>query len=634
MRPSARSSLTGRHAWGLLCILSLLALAPWAPHVSAQDAPPAAEEAAAEAPAETTAETAEEAPAEALPQVRYVASMTLGGEVLSSPPSFSLFEGADTQMTLRDWLHRLAEARNDAEIAAVAVEIDYPQLTWAEAQELADAVARLNQVKPVYAFFTEASASHYLVASAARDVAMEPAGELAIFGLAAELTFFRDALDWLGVVPQFVQIGRFKGAEEPFTRTEPSGELKKEYNDLFDGLYGQMCAQIARQRKLTEPQVRKAIDEGPFDGNEAVQHKLVDRLVTRNRWRQQVEAQLTNGSDDVAIAWRDEYGAKQARSLDLSNPWKLLGLLTAAPSQQQTVDPTIAIIHADGLIHMGSSGGGLFDDEPSVGHETLIKAFDRARKDENIRAVIFRIDSPGGSALASELIHQAVLECDKAKPVIVSISSMAASGGYYLAAAGREIIADPSAIIGSIGVVSGKLSLEGLMDKLKIRTYSFTRGAHAGMVLSRPWTQEELAIVRKQAQRIYETFTDRVKAARADKIASVEDVAQGRIFTAQQAVKNGLVDSLGGLREAVIAAQKAAGVQTRNYIDLPRPRTLAEMLSDGPGVRALQAGSLEKAALLSVLRQRPQLRYLFSLAWQMQNERVLLALPHGLHLQR
>jgi len=581
-------------------------------------------------------------PAAARPKPIPVAHIRLSGAVLARPPDFSLFGADSMYMTLNDWLKRLAKARTDPQIRAVAIELDNPRMSWAQAQELADAVRRLDAVKPAYAHITSAGASQYVVASAARDLAIEPAGGIEVIGLAAELLFFRGTLDKLGIQPQFVQIGRFKGASEPFSRTRPSRELALELNKVLDGIYEQLCGQIARQRKLSRARVRAVIDNGPFDAHDAKKFRLVDRLSGRHDWLETVARRVAPGKDET-VAWKRAYGKKPSVGLDLSNPFSLLTTLFKA-RDPGVREPTVAVIHAEGMIVSGSSGSGLFGLHV-VGARTLAKTFDRVRKDGRVKGVIFRVDSPGGSALASELIYQAVRRCAAAKPVIVSVADQAASGGYYIAAGGTRIIADPGAIIGSIGVLSGKLSLQDfLADKLGITTYAATRGKNAGLVLSRPWTKEELAIVRKQARKTYDLFLARVRQGRGKvfaRDADLQAVAEGRIFTAAQAKANGLIDEIGGLNEALIAVRRAAGIRKCHLISLPRPKTLMDLLSgedeDSATPVRLEPDASQRLqlAVLKRLAERPLgFVYLLNLAEQMKTERVLAAAPWHLSIRR
>lgn len=437
-----------------------------------------------------------------------------------------------------------------------------------QAQELADAVERLQAAKPVYAFLSSGDTKDFLIASAAGKVSMDPAGSLEITGLAGEMMFFRDTLAWLGIEPQFIQIGRFKGAAEPMTATQPSAELQQVYGWLLDDLYAQMCEQIARQRHITKEQAVAAIDAGPLSAGSAKEHALVDQLVEGVDWQDFVTQSVSRkGAAGGDVEWVRNYGRKTRASVDLSNPFALFRSL-AAPSEQAITDPTIAIIHVDGMIVSGVSGEGMLSDR-RVGDRTLTACLRKVAEDDRVKAVILRINSPGGSAIASEQIYQAVRRLAEKKPVIASVSQMAASGGYYIAVGANRILADPAALTGSIGVISGKLAFSDLLGKLKINRYEMTRGKNAGMWLTRPWNAREQEIIRSLAQQTYELFVRRVAQSRAGKIKSMDAVAQGRVFTARQAVENGLIDGIGGMREAMAAAQNAAHTPRCRFVTLP-----------------------------------------------------------------
>ena len=565
-----------------------------------------------------------------------VAHIRLEGIVLSSPPDFSWFGDQAPGMTLREWVQRLAKARNDENVRAVALEVDMALMNWAQAQELADAVGRLNAVKPVYAHVTSGGALSYLVASAARETTMEPAGTLMLVGLGAELMFFKGTLNWLGIDAQMIQIGRYKGAAEPYTRTGPTPEMKGEYDKLLDDLYDQLCQQIARQRRLTVPHVRNAIDEGPLDAPQAKDFRLVDRLVPKSEWREYVAGKVAHDQRAKSAVLLPDYARKKRKEMDLSNPFAVFSLMMGGRGEEKTQDPTVAIVHADGMIVPGKSGQGIFGTR-MVGSATMTECFEQVARDDNVKAVIFRIDSPGGSALASELILQAARKCAAKKPVIVSIAGLGASGGYYIALGGQKVLADPAALVGSIGVVAGKLALSGLYDKIGISTCEITRGRNAGLFLSRRWGEREEAKVRAMAARTYDTFVSRVKESRGKRIKDVGAVAQGRIFTARQAAKNGLIDEIGGLREAVAAAQSAAKLKSSHFLLLPRPQTLLDMLYGGgvsaPPAPAAATDLLERFRMMSPgLLSAPSQEmagaaYLLELGRMLSAEHVLAAMP-------
>jgi protease-4 len=326
--------------------------------------------------------------------------------------------------------------------------------------------------------------------------------------------------------------------------------------------------------------------------------------------------------------------------MDFSNPFAMMRLMFGGPPKLAAREPTVAIIHANGMIVGGKSGQGLFGTR-LAGAQTLAKCFKQVGEDDKVKAVILRINSPGGSALASELIYQAARKCARRKPVIASISQVGGSGGYYIALGGQKILADPAAITGSIGVLSGKLAMRGLLGKLGITTYEIARGRNASLwSSSREWTARELGVVRKLAQRTYDVFVSRVKASRGKRIKELDAVTQGRIFTARQAAANGLIDSLGGLREAIAAAQSAAKIKSSYIIVLPRPRTLADMFYGGSETAFPDAASPLRqwtrgdASLLPIGGRRAAgIGYLLNLARLLEAETALAAMPHYLSVQ-
>ena len=554
---------------------------------------------------------------------RQIAHVRLTGAISNAPGGMAMFSLGGKSVTLRDWLQRLAVIRRDEKITAVALQIGSPAVSWAHAQELADAIARLGKVKPVHVHLTSSGTSGYLLASAGETLSMEPMGQIMVTGLAAELTFFRGSLDWLGIEPQFIQIGRFKGAAEPYARTKPSKELTGEYDKILDDLYDQLISQIAKQRKLSPKAVRSAIDKGPFTASAARKLRLVDQTESLVQWRARLSGKYKNKG--LQAEWKKDFGKKKEDALDLSNPFALLRILVGGQASKKINDPTVAIIHADGMIMSGKSTESLFGVK-TVGAATLVKCFDQVAADKRIKAVIFRIDSPGGSALASELIYQAVKRCAAKKPVIASIAQTGASGGYYIAVGADTIIADAAGITGSIGVISGKLAVKGLMDQIGVSTHAITRGKNAGLMLSRPWNDREKAVMRAMAQDVYDIFTKRVKDSRGKRIGDIDKVAQGRIFTARQAKANGLIDSIGGMSEAVALAKKQAKLDACYYITLPKPPSLMDMLSGEADVKSL--APLSSMTALKRLGAGRSTAYLLTLADLLSRERILMALPH------
>lgn len=578
---------------------------------------------AATAPAATTVSTQ---PATAAAKLPKVAAIRLSGTVLEGPPQFSLFgDQSGKNKTLREWLNRLAKARQDDSIAAVALDMDDVRLGWAQAQELAQAVRKLDEVKPVYAFLTSGNVPTYLVAAAAREVTMDPAGHLDVKGIAGEMMFFRGTLDYLGVEPQMLQVGKYKGAAEPVMLKGPTKELREEYDRLFDDLFSQMVTQIADARRLKPDAVKAAIDEGPFAADDAMKHKLVDKLVARVNWKNHVGIKVAVRDQYL---WQSDYGAPSRSGLDLSNPFSMLGSLLKKPASE-IKDPTVAIVVVDGMIVTGESDVGVLGGR-TVGDRTIVKALKEVGDDKRIKAVVLRIDSPGGSAIASEMIYQAVAELAAKKPVIVSVANMAASGGYYVAVGAKTVYADSTAIVGSIGVVGGKLAIDKTLNKIGITTYEITRGKNAGLELSRPWNQRELAVITRMLLKTYDLFLQRVKAGRGNRIKDIDSVAQGRVFTARQAVDNGLIDKVGTLADSVDAARKAAGIKTSAIIVLPRAKTLADILlgTDDDASVSGMGTNIDLRLLRQLGLDRPGVSYLLNLARMIGSEKTLTVMPH------
>ena len=501
-------------------------------------------------------------------------------------------------------------------------------MTWSQAQELADAIKRLGATKPVHAYLRDGQTMSYLVASAANKVTMDPAVTVMLVGLSSEVVFVKGTLDRVGVEPQIVQVGKYKGAIDPLTTTQPSAELREQHERLLDDLYAQLCEQIAAQRKLDVDAVKKAIDQGPLTAPEAQQLSLVDSLQSAHEWQQQVKD--ANGGE--ACDWVENYAAPKEELPDLSNPFAAMKLLFAAPSKKVTHDPTIAIIHANGVIISGRSDQGLFG-QTYAGARSLRDCFEQVAKDPHVKAVVFRIDSPGGSAEASENIYQAVRECAAVKPVVVSIGQLGASGGYYVAVAADTIIADPAAIVGSIGVFGGKLATSGLMEKIGITTWQTSRGKNAGLFNSHPWSDSQAAAIRKITQHTYDLFCRRVAAGRAGKVANIDDVAQGRVFTGRQALENHLVDRVGGLRDAVAAAAEAANVTHFEVISLPQSPSLTDMLMGGQLQARLGAAAAPNGpeAFVATMLD-PASAYLLDLTCLLDREPVLMAMPYWLNI--
>jgi protease-4 len=503
-----------------------------------------------------------------------VAFFDLSDGISEKPADFSLFANQQAD-TLHSLITHLKQAGDDKDIRAVLIILGDGQIGLAEAQEIRDTLVEIGKNKKVYVYADGYDTIGYTLASGATDICMLTGGEIMIPGVGFSTMFYKGAFDKLGVEADYVQIGKYKGAKEPYTNSEPSEELKGELNRLTDNLYAQIVSGIAAHRNLSTDAVKQIIDDTMISGDSAKDRGLVDHLLDEDGLRPLIEKDLNNTIDLI-----HDYGQDQEPQVDLSSPFALFSLLSRKPDV--STKPAVALIYADGVITDGEGDQSFFQGGSGVASGPMRRAFRAAAHDDTIKAVVIRINSPGGSALASEVMWQAVRRVAVKKPVIISVGSMAASGGYYLATAGDTIYADPVGIVGSIGVVGGKFVLKDLYAKLGLTTGTFSRGENAGLFSSdTPFTDKQRQLVEHWMTDTYVQFTKRVMTTRSGKIKNIDDVAQGRIFLAPQAKELGLIDEIGGTEAAIACAADRGGLAAGSYDIrvLPAARTLADLFT-------------------------------------------------------
>ncbi len=510
---------------------------------------------------------------QAVPRVAY---FDLTEPVSEKPADFTLFGETDSGLTLRVLIDRLEQARQDKGIKAVLITIGDSGLNLSQAMELRSELQALaREGKRSFVYADEYDTDAYVAASGATDVCMMEGGEIMVPGVGFETMFAKGLLDKVGVKADYVQIGEYKGADEEYTRTDASPELSGQLNKLADSLYAQIVDAIATGRKLPASDVQQLVDQAMIPGPQAKQHGLVDHLVEMDGLRD-----LMADAMGQKVELLHHYGENAREQVDLSSPFAIFSLLSRKPTE-----PTrdcVAVIYAEGVIVDGTADQGIMSQDDNIGSEDFREAVREARRDDKTKAVVIRIDSPGGSALASEVMWQSVRELAKEKPVIVSVGSMAASGGYYLASSGDYIFADPTAIVGSIGVVGGKFVLKDLFTKLGLNSESFLRGKNADLFSeSAEWDDQQRAQVTSWMKQTYDQFTQRVMTTRSGKIKDIDAVARGRIFSAKEAKDLGMVDEIGGVESAVAYAAAQTDLRPGEYDVrvLPPPRTLADMFN-------------------------------------------------------
>jgi protease-4 len=446
-------------------------------------------------------------------------------------------------------LNRLEQAASDRAVKTMLVHLDWSSFSFAQIEEILTGMdhARANGKKIVAYMGEDAGNGAYMIASGADLVLMHPAQQLGLVGLSAELMYFRGTLDLVGVEPQFARRSEYKSAAESYTNTGASAAAREQMDALLDDISMRLVQRVAIGRGRDIPEIREIIDGGPYTATEAIELGLVDD---------------TAFPDEIAKKIRDHTG----RNAFLDDEWRLSNHQSGWRAARE-----IAVIYVDGVITTGPSRGpGFFGGGRTAGSETIVRQLNRARQESSVKAVLLRVDSPGGSAYASDEIWRAVEEFQlSGKPVVVSMGGVAASGGYYVSSGADAIYASSSTITGSIGVIGGKFSLAGLYDKIGISYELYNRGRKAAMFsMSKPFDDTEYAAFDKLIGDIYNQFTNKVAVGRGMTQDDVYDVAGGRVWSGTDARDRRLVDEIGGFQEAVTRAKVEAGIQPSAKVDL------------------------------------------------------------------
>ena len=484
-------------------------------------------------------------------------------EVVEDPPV-----GARSRLfyretpTLWDYLRALDHAAKDPHIEAVLLKIDGVDMGWAKCEELRDKLVELeDHGKKVVAYIEGGEDQDYVLASAADEIYMAPNTQIFLDGVAAEEMYLKGSLDKLGVQADMEHIGEYKDAAEPLTRTGASDASREATNSLLDETWNTIVHAIEDGRGMDSTAVARLIDRGPFTSKQALAAGLVDSLIYSDELDQ-----LLPGGDG-------------GERLDLVDYLKTLPAVEGPPGA-----PKIAIVHATGTIVLGKSGS-----DPlwgrTVGSDTFLDALDDARTEEGVKAIVVRVDSPGGEVYASHVMWRGLKKAAEEVPVVASFGDLAASGGYYMSMGADTVVADDATITGSIGVVGGKFNLKGLYDKVGVNVETLSRGQNSEWLTStRDFTPAERERYVSEMFDEYRTFVGIVADNRGMTSEDVDRIARGRVWTGGQGYENGLVDEIGGLEKSIEVAKVMAGlkkdapVRIENYPRVKRT-LLSEMVS-------------------------------------------------------
>ncbi len=490
---------------------------------------------------------------------------TLTLDLSGSLPEDSLYDfgapflGVEV-LTFKDVLDSIERAKHDSRIENLLLRVRGLNIGWAGAEEMRDALIEFKSSgKSLTAYVEWAGNLDYFLASAADTIYLHPQSILDLRGVQAEVTFMRSTLEKLGIEAEFERIGQYKNSPDVYTRKTLSDAHRQVLESIVSDLYDRLVGTVAEARSLTVDEVQGLLDRGPFTAADAKELGLADGL----RYRDEIEDALTPDSGGFRTLSVAGYKRDEPRGLSFS------------------ARPRIALIYGVGVIASGHSV-----DDPFFGRvmgaETMRNAFKEVREDESIKAVVFRIDSPGGSDIASDVIWRGASLTMEEKPIVVSMSNLAASGGYWIATASHAIVAEPTTITGSIGIYGGKFNLSGFYEKIGFHKERVLKGDSADFWSdTRGFSEEERARFRRILEAGYNRFLERVSTARNKNPAEVDHLGQGRVWTGSQAVENGLVDEIGGLERAVALAKERAGISEDEEIELviyPHKKSFLESL--------------------------------------------------------
>ncbi|MCE9576860.1 MAG: signal peptide peptidase SppA [Deltaproteobacteria bacterium] len=474
---------------------------------------------------------------------------------------------------------RMRAIARDPDVVGVVVALDGVAAGWATLQDLRGELLRLHAAgKKTFAYLVAGSSRDYWIATACDKIYVDPAGGLRLVGLAGTTLYFKGAFDQLGVQAQFEKIAEYKSAPESYTDVGPSEPALRMRNELYDSIWGQVVSSIAQARHLDGATVQQLVDNGPYTAGDLMKEpRLVDGVGMPDKISELVVKEL-GGAYTVGSA-----PATRAES------WQL---------------PALAIIYVDGDIIDGPSRSLPiaiplpFVSQEMAGSETVSAAIAAARANPRVKAIVLRVDSPGGSAVASDLIAREIKATRGVKPIICSMGDLAASGGYFVSAYCDWIVAEPTTITGSIGIFTGKFDLSGLFGKLGITFETFKRGAHADMeAYFRPFTDEERATIHEKLKYLYGRFTGAVAEGRKLTEAKVDEVGRGHVWSGAMAKGVGLVDQLGGIGDAIDLAKQKAGYGPDDHL------ALVELPKQSSGLLGQLLGPLgrERAGLPATL---------------------------------
>ena len=456
-------------------------------------------------------------------------------------------------------LENLEKAASDTKIKGIFLDITNVPAGIATVEEIRNALIEFKKSKKFIVAYSEIyTQKTYYLTSVADKIYLNPQGAIEIKGLGGEIMFYKGALEKLEIEPQIIRHGKFKSAVEPYMLDKMSDANREQTHTFINSIWQQIISGIAKERKISTASIQEMADnmlvQSPED---ALKYKLVDKLLYRDEVTAELKGRLGVAEKDklALVDFSSYFNTPTIRKYDLATP-------------------KIAVIYATGAIESGEG------DDKTIGSERISKAIAEARKDEKVKAIVLRVNSPGGSALASDVIWREVVLAKKVKPVVVSMGDVAASGGYYIACAANKIYASPNTITGSIGVFGVMFNGQKFLNnKLGITIDTVKTGKHSDLgSIYRPLTADERAVIQQEVEHVYDLFTKKVAEGRKKTQAEIDSIGQGRVWSGTDAMKIGLIDAFGGLNDAIADAAKMAKLDKYRIYSLPKQKSTLESL--------------------------------------------------------
>lgn len=545
---------------------------------------------------------------------RLLLELDLSRGLLESPPASPVEAVRAVHVpSLRTVVEALHRAASDDRVAGLVAHVGAKPLGMTQSSELRDAVAALRAAgKPTVCWtesFGEVGPGNvgYHLASGFDEIWIQPSGDVGLVGVTAQAVFVREALDKLGVDPQIGQRHEYKSAADMFLRSSMSEPHRQMVARLVASATQSLVRDVAAGRGLSEDDVRAAIEVAPLSAADARERGLVDRV----GYRDEVYDDLRRRLGEVELRYVERYGKG--------------GLDRAAGALARRGRPVVALVHAAGPIHLGRSASSPLSGR-SVGSDSLGAALRAAASDDAVRAVVLRVDSPGGSYVASDAIRREVLALRRTgKPVVASMAGVAASGGYFVAMPADRVLAAPTTLTGSIGVLAGKQVVREALERIGVRRETVSEGRYADMLSTdRPFDADEWARLEGWLDRVYDDFTGKAAEDRGMPLEALQAVARGRVWTGADALEHGLVDELGGLERAVEVACERAGV-ARDEVELrvvPRPKVFERFLpadnSESPAAAVASVGLPSAERLLAATGLAPYGVLSLPVTWRLE----------------